>query len=116
MEATTKIVFLWSHPRSVSTAFLRAFMQRDDYITFHEPFSDACYYGPERTYSYFENKLSERAKHLDTTFSKVIEEILKAAANKEKKNVFVKDMPRHVARPGYKSHPENPTMLGNNHK
>jgi hypothetical protein len=111
MEATTKIVFLWSHPRSVSTAFLRAFMQRDDYITFHEPFAEPGYFGPERIYSYFDNELSEHVEHLDTTYSQIIDEILKAAANKEKKNVFVKDMPRHVVRPGYKSHPENPTML-----
>jgi hypothetical protein len=41
----------------------------------------------------------------------MIEEILKAATNKENKNVFVKDMARHVVRPGYESHPENPTVL-----
>lgn len=111
MEATTKIVCLWSHPRSVSTAFLRAFMQRDDYITFHEPFVEPCYFGPERLYSYFDNELNEHAEHLNTTFLQIIDEILAAAANKEKKNVFIKDMPRHVVRPDYKSHPENPTVL-----
>ena len=86
-------------------------MQRDDYITFHEPFTDACYFGPERTYSYYDNQLSEYPQYLDTTFSKVIDKILKAAANEEKKNIFIKDMPRHIVRPHYNSHPENPTML-----
>jgi hypothetical protein len=41
----------------------------------------------------------------------MIEQILKAAANNEKKHVFVKDMARHIVRTDYKSHPENPTML-----
>ncbi|CAF4580342.1 unnamed protein product [Rotaria sp. Silwood1] len=46
--AAAKIVFLWSHVRSVSTTFERAFIQRKDYVTFHEPFGDPCYFGPER--------------------------------------------------------------------
>ena len=57
----TKIVFLWSHVRSISTAFERAFIQREDYITFHEPFGEPCYFGPERIYNYHENNLDARA-------------------------------------------------------
>jgi hypothetical protein len=108
---TTKIVFLWSHVRSVSTAFERAFMQREDYVTFHEPFGEPCYFGPERIYSYYDNELSAHAQYIDATYSQMIEEILKAAASKENKNVFVKDMTRHVVRPGYKSYRENLTVL-----
>jgi hypothetical protein len=108
---TTKIVFLWSHVRSISTAFERAFIQREDYVTFHEPFGEPCYFGPERIYSYFDNDLSAHAECINTTFSQVIEEILQATASKEKKNVFVKDMAHHVVRHDCKSHPENPTML-----
>ena len=43
-----KPVVLWSHPRSVSTAFERAFIQRDDVQCFHEPFGEPFYYGPNR--------------------------------------------------------------------
>lgn len=108
---TTKIVILWSHPRSVSTCFERAFIQREDYITFHEPFGEAAYFGPERMYGYYDDKLHEHAQYLNTTYSEMIEKILKAASNGENKKVFIKDMPRHVVRPDYKSHPENPTAL-----
>jgi hypothetical protein len=108
---TTKIVFLWSHVRSISTAFERAFIQREDYVTFHEPFGEPCYFGPERIYSYYDHDLNAHADYINTTYSDLIEEILNAANNKEKKNVFIKDMARHILRPDHKSHPENPTML-----
>ncbi|UJR17633.1 hypothetical protein I4U23_004529 [Adineta vaga] len=107
----TKIVFLWSHVRSISTAFERAFIQREDYITFHEPFGEPCYFGPERIYNYHENNLDAHAEYINITYSQVMNEILKAAENKEKKNVFAKDMARHVVRPDYKLHRENPTVL-----
>lgn len=108
---TTKIVFLWSHIRAVSTAFERAFIQREDYVTFHEPFAEPCYFGPERMYTYYDDELSEHAECINTTYSDIIEKILKAATNGENKNIFVKDMVRHVVRSDYKLHPENPTLL-----
>jgi hypothetical protein len=108
---TTKIVILWAHVRSVSTGFERAFMQREDYVTFHEPFGEPCYFGPERIYSYYDNELSAHAEYLNTTYTEIIDQILKAAEGDDKKNVFVKDMARHVVRPDYKLHPENPTVL-----
>ena len=108
---TTKIVILWSHVRSISTAFERAFIQREDYTTFHEPFGDPAYFGPERIYGYYEDRLHEHAQYLNTTYSDIIEAILKAATNNENKKVFIKDMARHIVRPDYKSHPENPTVL-----
>jgi hypothetical protein len=64
---TTKIVFLWSHVRSISTAFERAFMQRQDYVSFHEPFGEPAYFGPERIYSYYDNDLSAHAQYIDVT-------------------------------------------------
>ena len=108
---TRKIVFLWSHVRSISTAFERAFLQREDYITFHEPFGEPCYFGPERIYRYHEATLDQHAEYLNTTYSEIIEMLLKAASNPENKKVFVKDMARHVVRPDYKLHQENPTVL-----
>jgi hypothetical protein len=43
-----KPVALWAVPRSISTAFERVFVERDDFEVLHEPFSDAYYYGPDR--------------------------------------------------------------------
>ena len=37
---------LWAVPRSVSTAFERVFIDRDDALVLHEPFSHAYYHGP----------------------------------------------------------------------
>ena len=108
---TRKIVFLWAHDRSLSTAFERAFIQREDYITFHESFAEPCYFGPERISGNHENRLHEHVEHLNTTYSEIIEMLLKAATNTENKKVFVKDMAIHVVRPNYKLHPENPTVL-----
>ena len=108
MESATKIVFLWSHVHSISTAFERAFIQREDYVTFHEPFGEPAYFGPERIYSYYDKELSAHAEHTHVTYSQMVDDILKAA---EKKNVFIKDMARHVVLSNYKSHPKNPTML-----
>jgi hypothetical protein len=36
-------IFLWTHPRSVSTAFERIIAERGDFKIFHEPFSDLYY-------------------------------------------------------------------------
>ncbi|ACY18218.1 hypothetical protein [Haliangium ochraceum] len=41
-------IALWTTPRAISTAFERAFMQRDDTRVVHEPFSGPYYFGPER--------------------------------------------------------------------
>ena len=108
---TNKIVFLWSHVRSISTAFERVFIQREDYVTLHEPFGEPCYFGPERISSYHDHDLNAHAEYINTTYSQMIDEILNAANNKAKKNVFVKDMVRHILRPDHMLHPENPTTL-----
>ena len=42
-------VILWTVPRSVSTAFERAFMQRPGTRTCHEPYGGPYYFGPERS-------------------------------------------------------------------
>jgi hypothetical protein len=41
-----KPVALWAVPRSrsISTAFERVFVERDDFEVFHEPFSASYYY------------------------------------------------------------------------
>lgn len=42
-------VALWSHPRSLSTAFERSFIERGDFAVFHEAFSYVYYVHEERT-------------------------------------------------------------------
>jgi hypothetical protein len=39
---------LWAVPRSISTAFERVFVERDDFEVLHEPFSASYYYGEDR--------------------------------------------------------------------
>jgi hypothetical protein len=43
-----KSVALWAVPRSISTAFERVFVERDDFEVLHEPFSASYYYGEDR--------------------------------------------------------------------
>ncbi|MBA2443396.1 MAG: sulfotransferase family protein, partial [Rubrobacter sp.] len=44
----TKPVALWCVPRSISTAFERVFVERDDFEVLHEPFSASYYYSEDR--------------------------------------------------------------------
>lgn len=104
MENRQKLVFLWFHVYSISTAFERSFMQRNDYITFHEPLNEPCYFGSEHLYNYFD-------ANTNTTYFEVVEQILNTAKNNQQKKIFAKDMVRHILRPDYKSHPENVTVL-----
>ncbi|UJR16754.1 hypothetical protein I4U23_003654 [Adineta vaga] len=106
-----KIVFLWCHPRSISTAVERAFMQRQDFITFHEPFGEPFYFGPERISDYYDDEYCAKHEHANTTYEKIINEFF-SAANINNKKVFVKDMARHVIRKDHRSdHSDNPTVL-----
>lgn len=51
-----RVLFLWTVPRAVSTAFERAFMQRADTQVLHEPFTAAYYYGPGRRSARYEDE------------------------------------------------------------
>jgi hypothetical protein len=46
--ADLKPIALWAVPRSLSTAFERVFVERDDLEVLHEPFSASYYYSEER--------------------------------------------------------------------
>src|SRR5215210_3179193 len=50
-----KPIALWAVPRSLSTAFERVFVEREDLEVLHEPFSAPYYYG--------EDRLSDMAYH-----------------------------------------------------
>lgn len=88
-------VALWCHPRSVSTAFERAFMQRpDEFHCLHEPFGDAYYFGPQRqSLRYKTGDLPKDTKLTSATFERVCDEIL---TERYGKRIFVKDMACHV--------------------
>lgn len=84
------IVFLWSHPRSVSTAMERIMHERGDMITFHEPFIYLYYvHDAKRELLHF-----ERDPNHPTSYEGIKGAILNAA---ECKPVFVKDMCYYVA-------------------
>jgi hypothetical protein len=87
-EKMNKIVALWTHPRSISTAFERVMMERGDFAILHEPFSYLYYVkGEEATI---------KQQYVDpnhpTDYTGIREHILAAG---EKKPTFFKDMCAH---------------------
>jgi hypothetical protein len=85
-----KPIALWAVPRSLSTAFERVFVERDDLEVLHEPFS-ACYY-------YSEDRLSDRYSEVEPearyTYDRIMADVLKP----RQKRVFLKDMAYHAKR------------------
>ena len=77
-------VFLWTAPRSVSTAFERSIMELKDSKIFHEPYALSYHFGPERqsprylsipvdlkaSYSEMERMLSKEYDGVEILFSK----------------------------------------------
>ena len=82
--AQEKPVALWAVPRSISTAFERAFVERDDFEVFHEPFGDSYYYSEER--------LSDRYPDAEPKAEHSYEKVLARILEPREKRVFVKDM------------------------
>lgn len=78
-------VALWAVPRSVSTAFERIFVERDDATVLHEPFSHAYYFGEERR----SERYADRPPAPDQTFQAVRERVLGVDGAPI---VFMKDM------------------------
>ena len=83
--AEPRRIALWAVPRSVSTAFERVFIERDDAEVLHEPFSHAYYHGPERQSDRFD-LVEPQPEH---AYEAVIADVL---APREAPIVFVKDM------------------------
>ena len=77
-------IALWAVPRSISTAFERVFVERDDFEVLHEPFSDAYYYGPDR----LSDRFADAEPKPECSFEKVLQNVLEP----REKRVFVKDM------------------------
>ena len=83
-----KPVALWSVPRSISTAFERVFVEREDFEVLHEPFSDAYYYG--------EDRLSDRYADVEPEAVNNYENVLARVLEPRERRVFVKDMAYHA--------------------
>lgn len=82
-----KPVALWAVPRSISTAFERVFVERDDFEVLHEPFS-AYYYG--------EDRLSDRYADVEPQAENNYERVLANILEPRESRVFVKDMAYHA--------------------
>ncbi|MBW3605762.1 MAG: hypothetical protein KY460_12820 [Actinobacteria bacterium] len=82
-------IVLWAVPRSVSTAFERVFIERDDFTVIHEPFSGTYYHSPQRrSDSFFDG-----APRPDLCADHVLADVLRP----RDRRVFVKDMAYHTA-------------------
>jgi hypothetical protein len=86
--AKEKPIALWAVPRSLSTAFERVFVERDDFEVLHEPFSASYYYSEER--------LSDRYPDVQPEAHYNYEEVLKDVLKPRQKRVFLKDMAYHA--------------------
>jgi sulfotransferase family protein len=82
--ANPKPIALWAVPRSLSTAFERVFVERDDLEVLHEPFSASYYYGEDR----LSNRYSDVEPEAEHNYERVLAEVLKP----RQKRVFLKDM------------------------
>ena len=83
-----KPVALWAVPRSISTAFERVFVERDDFEVLHEPFSASYYRGPDRlSYRYADEEAGP-----ENSYENVLGEVLRP----REKRVFLKDMAYHA--------------------
>ena len=83
--ADARPIALWAVPRSLSTAFERVFVERDDLEVLHEPFSAAYYYGPDR--------LSDRYADEEPKPEYSHESVLAEVFRPREKRLFMKDMP-----------------------
>lgn len=86
--AQQKPVALWCVPRSISTAFERVFVERDDFEVLHEPFSASYYYS--------EDRLSERYADENPKAENNYESVLQDVLRPRQRRVFLKDMAYHA--------------------
>ncbi len=84
-----RILVLWAHPRSMSTAFEWMVRMRGDFECLHEPFGPAYYRGEDRRTT----RLDENPLEPGRTYASTWEEILAAS---RQGRVFSKDFPNYV--------------------
>ena len=81
-------VVLWAVPRSRSTAFERIFVERDDFVVLHEPFSATYYHSLERR--------SDRFLDGEANENAGAERVLADILRPRDRRVFIKDMAYHT--------------------
>jgi sulfate adenylyltransferase len=94
----SKPVALWAVPRSISTAFERVFVERDDFEVLHEPFSVSYYYGEDR----LSDRFADAEPKAEYNYERVIEDVF----GPHEQRVFLKDMAYHAKKllsPGFAS-------------
>ena len=84
----SKPVALWAVPRSISTAFERVFVEREDFEVLHEPFSASYYYGEDRP----SDRFADAAPKAEYSYEKVLEDVFRPRDQR----VFLKDMAYHA--------------------
>ena len=89
MQDSNPPIFLWTHPRSVSSALERVMLQRGDLDTLHEPFIYLYYLGEARKSLYF---FDPDPQH-PTDYQGIRDMILQRTCDRP---VFVKDMCYYV--------------------
>jgi hypothetical protein len=82
--AEQKPLALWAVPRSISTAFERVFVERDDFEVFHEPFSAAYYYSEDR----LSDRYAAEPPQPEHNYDRVVRRIFEP----RERRVFLKDM------------------------
>lgn len=82
--ADNKPIALWAVPRSISTAFERVFVERDDFEVFHEPFSASYYHSNDR----LSDRYADEEPKPENDYDRVLAEILEP----RDRRVFIKDM------------------------
>jgi sulfate adenylyltransferase len=75
---------LWAVPRSISTAFERVFVERDDFEVLHEPFSASYYYGEDR----LSDRFADAEPKAEYSYDRVLEDVFRP----REQRVFLKDM------------------------
>jgi hypothetical protein len=79
-------IFVWTIPRSISTAFERAFLQRTDVEIDHEPFTGPYYFGPEKR----SRRYAAQPPNAEQSYEAVARHLLRPL--EPGKSLFIKDM------------------------
>ncbi len=88
VASDNKPVALWAVPRSISTAFERVFVERDDFEVLHEPFSASYYYGEDR----LSDRFADAEPKAEYSYERVAEDVFRP----REQRVFLKDMAYHA--------------------
>ncbi|CEH17143.1 Branched chain aminotransferase BCAT1, pyridoxal phosphate enzymes type IV superfamily [Ceraceosorus bombacis] len=96
-------ICLWVHPRSTSTAFARALLQRKDTHYEHEPVTMVFYHSAQRANFRFGEEACAQSEYYDATIEGVMQDMLKESRygkNREGRDavkfVFIKDMAQSI--------------------